>query len=90
MVSQVKKEKAAPENVTDPLLAATPVFRAPVPRMHLWPTTISTTATPTGDSEWQPSAVYTTPTSRRQVPNFTRGQTSAGLQLDPKYVSKLS
>jgi hypothetical protein len=94
MAFQVKKEKTAPENTTDPLLAATPVFRAPVPPMHLWPTTTATASTAAGGSEWQSSAVYTspytTPTSRREVPNFTGEQTGADFQVDPKYVSKLS
>ena len=94
MAFQAKKEKTAPKNTTDPLLAATPVFRAPVPPMHLWPTTTATASTAVGGSEWQSSAVYTspyaTPTSRREVPNFAGEQTAAGLQVDPKYVSKLS
>ena len=94
MAFQAKKEKTAPENTIDPLLAATPVFRAPVPPMHHWPTTTATASTAVGGSEWKSSAVYTspyaTPTSRREVPNFTSEQTSADFQLDPKYASKLS
>jgi hypothetical protein len=85
---QVKKEKAAPENTTDPLLAATPVFRAPIPPMHLWPTTTATASTEAGGSEWQSTAVYTspyaTPTSRREVPNFTGKQTAVDFHVDPK------
>jgi hypothetical protein len=94
MAFQVKKEKAAPENTTDPLLTATPVFRAPVPPMHLWPTITATAFTAAGGSEWQSTPGYTspyaTPTSRREVPNFTGDQTAANLHVDPKYVSKLS
>ena len=104
MSFQVKKEKTAPENTIDQLLAATPVFRAPVTPMHHWPTTTATASTAAGGSEWQSTAgytspyttrpaytsPYTTPTSRREVPNFAGEQTAAGLQVDPKYVSKLS
>lgn len=60
------------------------MFRAPVPRMHLWPTTTNTsinnnnnTSTSNSDmgSEWDHSAVYATPTARRQIPGYTLQKT---------------
>ncbi len=60
-------------------------FRAPVPRMHLWPTATNTTPL----SEWDRSPlghIYETPTAIRQVPNFSRQETPAAAQLDPEYV----
>jgi hypothetical protein len=67
--------------------AETPIqgFRAPVPRMHLWPTATNTTTY----VEWEqspPAHVYETPTARRQVPNFGRPETPPAAQLDPLYV----
>lgn len=49
-------------------LAATPIFRAPVPRMHLWPIANSSNSTPSRD--WEEHNLYETPTMRRRVPNF--------------------
>ena len=53
-----------PENPED-LLATTPKYRAPVPRMRLWPTSTASSTM----ADWEPAG-YATPTSRRAVPNF--------------------
>jgi hypothetical protein len=55
--------------------------------MHLWPTTTNTG--PTLDSEWEQNFVYSTPTTRRHLPNFSRDETPddtvlSGI-LDPQY-----
>lgn len=72
-------------------LAEAPAFRAPVPRMHHWPTPSASTTNddnskPTSDSEWEPN-IYTTPTARRHIPNFTRAKTPVGHQLDPRFAA---
>ncbi|KAF4632653.1 hypothetical protein G7Y89_g5476 [Cudoniella acicularis] len=78
--SPVKKEEPGKEVA----LATTPVYRAPVPRMHLWPTTGVSRATPVAD-EWANSQVYETPTATRRVPNFEQSDTPAAANmLDPK------
>jgi hypothetical protein len=77
-ILQVKKEEEPPQ---EPVLAKTPVFRAPVPRMHLWPT--QTNPGSALRSDWEPSA-YETPATRRQIPGFTCHETPLGDQLDPK------
>jgi len=77
---QVKKEKQ--EIPIEPTLAGTPVYRAPIPRMHLWPTANTSTSTPT--SEWEAPA-YATPSARRSIPNFSQ-ETPTGNPIDPKYV----
>jgi hypothetical protein len=69
MAFQVKKEKTAPKNTTDPLLAAAPVFRAPVPPMHHWSTTTATASTAAGGSEWPSNPGYTSPYATR--PGYT-------------------
>jgi hypothetical protein len=62
---------------TKELLAATPAFRAPVPRMHLWPTFSTSNSTPNRD--WEEDTIYSTPTMRRKVPNFAPAEaTPAG------------
>lgn len=59
-----------------------PMFRAPVPRMHLWPTTTNTninnnTSTSNSDmgTQWERNSIYATPTSRRDIPGFTLQKT---------------
>ncbi|TVY81809.1 hypothetical protein LSUE1_G002990 [Lachnellula suecica] len=73
----VKKEENAAESTLD----RTPVFRAPVPRMHRW----NGDSEPT-DEDWGQNSLYDTPTSRRQVPNFTEDETprQSRSMLDPK------
>lgn len=65
------------------VLAATPVFRAPIPRMHLWPTH---TSSPTPSRDWEQDNMYSTPTMRRKVPNFApaEAETPAGDMLDSR------
>ncbi|KAG4428738.1 hypothetical protein IFR05_015779 [Cadophora sp. M221] len=76
-----KKEKKAKSAPAKEVLARTPVFRAPVPRMQAWPTADDGQAERVDD--WEPNAMYTTPTTRRQVPNFTRPETPASSKVDP-------
>jgi hypothetical protein len=66
-------------------LVTTPVFRAPVPRMHLWPTINKSSSTQPGDRE--EGNMYSTPTMRRKLPNFAPWEavTLAGDNLDSKY-----
>lgn len=66
------------------------MFRAPVPRMHLWPTatnnSINNNNTSTSNSnsdmgsEWDHSAFYATPTSRRQIPGYTLQKTPSAVE----------
>ena len=65
---QINSVKNEQKPVTDESLNLTPVFRAPVPRMHLWPTVGTSNSTP--NREWEEDTVYSTPTMRRRVPNF--------------------
>ncbi|KAH8770320.1 hypothetical protein BGZ57DRAFT_985798 [Hyaloscypha finlandica] len=86
--SNIKKENSQPSNfesMRETPFAETPVqgFRAPIPRMHLWPTVANNSPL----SEWDRSPmahVYETPTARRQIPNFSRQETPAPAALDPK------
>ncbi|KAG0650630.1 Geranylgeranyl transferase type II subunit beta [Hyphodiscus hymeniophilus] len=66
------------------VLAATPVFRAPIPRMQLW--TASNNSSPAHIRDWDQNNMYSTPTMRRQVPNFAPAEieTPAGDMLDSK------
>ncbi|KAF7896629.1 uncharacterized protein EAF01_009032 [Botrytis porri] len=84
--TRIKKEK---DNLLDNEANLAPMFRAPVPRMHLWPTTtnnsinynITSTSNSSSDmgSEWDHSAVYATPTSRRQIPGYTLQKTPSAV-----------
>lgn len=63
-----------------------PMYRAPIPAMQLWPASTVASRTPsTGLDEWE-SSVYSTPTARRVIPNFTRAETPIDNKVDPKYV----
>ncbi|TGO49779.1 hypothetical protein BCON_0200g00080 [Botryotinia convoluta] len=84
--TRIKKEK---DNLLDNEANLAPMFRAPVPRMHLWPTatnnSINNNNTSTSNSnsdmgsEWDHSAVYATPTSRRQIPGYTLQKTPSAV-----------
>lgn len=55
-------------------LMATPTYRAPVPRMHIWSTSPALLDTPSDSvpsSYWDKNDAYATPTMKRFVPNFT-------------------
>ncbi|KAK0119296.1 hypothetical protein ONS95_008143 [Cadophora gregata] len=77
-----KKEKKSKSASVKEVLAHTPVFRAPVPRMQDWPSE-DRTRTSAMDDDWEPHTMYTTPTARRRVPNFTRLETPASSKVDP-------
>ncbi|TAQ87303.1 hypothetical protein B7494_g4386 [Chlorociboria aeruginascens] len=49
-----------------------PVYRAPVPQMHLWPTGGTKTSVPTMKNEWGENTEYEVPSDRREVPNFSQ------------------
>ncbi|OBT77893.1 hypothetical protein VF21_03209 [Pseudogymnoascus sp. 05NY08] len=56
-------------------LMATPAYKAPVPRMHLWSTSPALLDTPSDSvpsNSWGKIDAYATPTMRRFVPNFTQ------------------
>ncbi|QSZ29962.1 hypothetical protein DSL72_004480 [Monilinia vaccinii-corymbosi] len=82
--SKIKREDN--NSIPDDESNLAPMFRAPVPRMHLWPTTTNTNigsnmSTSNSDigSEWDHNTVYATPTSRRHIPGYTFQRTpSAG------------
>jgi hypothetical protein len=81
---QVKKEEKFVDYV-EPSMASTPVFNAPVPRMHVWQT--SNAFEPSlNEFEQSPRRTsYATPSNRRMVPNFTRDDTEeAEDNIDPK------
>lgn len=64
------------------------MFRAPVPQMHLWSTT---TVTSTQGNEWDHQGVYSTPTTRRQIPNFYQADSPAAKNsVRSKYAAILS
>ncbi|RDL40061.1 uncharacterized protein BP5553_00040 [Venustampulla echinocandica] len=82
-VSQVKKEE---ERQNESTLNTTPIYRAPIPRMHLWPTTGSRTySTPAAD-DWVGNSIYETPSAMRRLPHFPL-ETPAINMLDPEYLS---
>lgn len=60
------KREVKPEE-PDELLATTPTYRAPIPRMRLWPTNTPSSSM----ADWEPAG-YATPTARRVVPNFSQ------------------
>jgi hypothetical protein len=65
-------------------LAATPIYRPPVPRMHSWstdPYVPDFTAPPAGSLRTLNSA-YETPTMRN-IPNFTRMDSPAPSNTEP-------
>ncbi|KAH7417419.1 hypothetical protein BKA64DRAFT_300248 [Cadophora sp. MPI-SDFR-AT-0126] len=77
-----KKEKKAKSVPAKEVLAQTPIFRAPVPRMQNWPSADRTRAAAM-DDDWEPNTMYTTPTTRRRVPNFSRQETPSSSKVDP-------
>ncbi|PBP25812.1 type-2 protein geranylgeranyltransferase subunit beta [Diplocarpon rosae] len=79
---QEKEETPEPANG---VLAQTPVYRAPVPRMHHWDGQTDFMA-PAAGGDFQDS-VYATPTARRHVPGFTRHAATARKEANSeKYV----
>lgn len=82
---QTNTVKAEPKPSQE-ALAATPIFRAPVPRMHLWPTNAHISS-PTPFSGWEQNNLYETPTMRRSVPNFApaAAKAPADYMSEPKY-----
>lgn len=61
-------------------LMATPVYKAPVPRMHIWSTSPALLDTPSDSmlsSRWDKTDAYATPTMKRFVPNFTQDNSPA-------------
>jgi len=73
-------------------MAATPSFKAPVPRMHIFTTSTGNASVSSASlTEWEPSprrGAYATPSNRRVVPNFTRDDTEEAESdrlIDPKY-----
>jgi hypothetical protein len=72
---QMRNVKIETKPAEEPL-SATPAFRAPIPRMHLWPTV--STSDSTANRDWEEDTVYSTPTMRRQVPNFAPAETTPG------------
>jgi hypothetical protein len=63
------------ETRIDDRLLCTPIYKAPVPRMHLWSTALPLSDTPFNSApstRWEEQDAYATPTMRRRsVPNFT-------------------
>lgn len=88
MLTQKKKEEELAE---DSVLDQTPVFRAPVPRMSLWPTTRSggRASTPTAD-DWATDSIFETPVvATRRARNRKRKAPPGDEALDPTYVATL-
>ncbi|KUJ22658.1 uncharacterized protein LY89DRAFT_693957 [Mollisia scopiformis] len=79
--TSIKQEKeVAPAPASAP---EAPMFRAPVPGMHLLPAPPRANRTPSMAAEDWESSVYSTPTARRRIPNFTRAETPIGDKVDP-------
>ncbi|RDW64743.1 hypothetical protein BP6252_10394 [Coleophoma cylindrospora] len=82
------KKEVKDEGYTNSLLATTPVFRAPAPRMRLWPTSANASFSSPGHDLQDfagAGAMYETPTLRRRIPNFSRRETPHNDALDPKF-----
>ncbi|TVY48759.1 hypothetical protein LOCC1_G001652 [Lachnellula occidentalis] len=62
---------------------STPLFRAPVPRMHPYNSAKSRESA-SMDDDWGVNSLYDTPTVRRRVPNFADSESPVGQVLDPK------
>jgi hypothetical protein len=60
-------------------IAATPLYRPPIPRMYTWSTDPNLPAfTPLPPlSPWEQHIYYETPTMKRSLPNFSRQHPSA-------------
>jgi len=84
--SNVKAEVKTERPMELPL-AATPVYRPSLPRMHSWstgPCIADFTASPAG-SPWRETlySIYKTPTMRRNIPNFIQMESPAPISTEP-------
>jgi hypothetical protein len=79
-------------NIDDRLLS-TPIYKAPVPRMHMWSTVLPHSGTPfdsVPSSRWEEQDAYATPTMRRSIPNFTHHDSPEADNRTNMYASYLS
>jgi hypothetical protein len=82
--ANVKTEMKAQDPIDQPL-AATPIYRPPIPRMHSWSTDpyVADFTAPPANSPWTLNSAYETPTMRRNIPNFTRMESPAPSSAEP-------
>ncbi|KFY28248.1 hypothetical protein V493_03038 [Pseudogymnoascus sp. VKM F-4281 (FW-2241)] len=74
---ETHKSKVEQMDSTISQLMTTPVYKPPVPRMHIWSTSPAFLDTPSGSvasNRWDRNDAYATPTMKRFVPNFTRDE----------------
>jgi hypothetical protein len=79
------KAEMKSEGPMEQLLAATPIYPPPLPRMHSWSTDpyIADFTAPRTDSPWTLNRAYETPTMRRNIPNFTQMESPAPSSTEP-------
>lgn len=60
-------------------IAATPLYRPPIPHMYTWSTdpNLPAFAPPPSLTPWEQHIYYETPTMKRSLPNFSRQNASA-------------
>ncbi|KFY29704.1 hypothetical protein V494_08529 [Pseudogymnoascus sp. VKM F-4513 (FW-928)] len=78
--NETNESKIEEMDSTTSQLMATPEYKAPVPRMHIWSTSPTLLDTPSGSApsgRWDKSVAYATPTMNRFVPNFTQDDSPA-------------
>lgn len=91
--SETNESKIEDMDSTMNQLMATPAYKAPVPRMHLWSTSPALLDTPSDSvpsSHWDKNDAYATPTMRRFVPNFTQDDSPGTQTIFRAFVALLS
>lgn len=84
MKPEMKSEMKA-EDIQEPALAATPLYLHPIPRLHSWSTDplVAGFAEPPKGTPGTGNTVYETPTMKRNIPNFTRNESSVPPSAGP-------
>lgn len=88
--SETRMSKAEEMDSTINQLMTTPVYKPPVPRMHIWSTSPALLDTPSGSvasNRWDRNDAYATPTMKRFVPNFTRDESPGSQDIFRAFVA---
>ncbi|CAG8950457.1 hypothetical protein HYFRA_00006953 [Hymenoscyphus fraxineus] len=82
------KKKEDTISASSSVLEQTPIYRAPVPHMHLWPTTRSggRATTPTAD-DWATGHIFETPVAARRPKAGKRKMPHGDDNLDPRLIT---
>jgi hypothetical protein len=77
-----KKEETQAED--ESILQKTPVYRAPVPRMALWPTNRTGERAGTPGDDWVSADIFETPTAVSRIPGHEKRNAGPDSMLDPR------